>query len=93
MIENDKQMKLTQECIELMQNSLDSLRKTVLPKSQVWYDIMAEGPLDELNKLQAEIDDYLVRKQLAPQKLKAKTPPKSQASKPKKKRGAQLQQG
>jgi hypothetical protein len=35
-----------------------SLRKDVLPKSRQWFDLMAEGPVDEIRRLQREIDAY-----------------------------------
>ena len=35
-----------------------SLRKEVLPKSRQWFNVMAQGPVHEIRKIQAEIDAY-----------------------------------
>ncbi len=41
--------------------ALDSLRVDILPKNPKNFAIMAEGPVDEIRKLQAAIDAYLNR--------------------------------
>ena len=44
-----------------MQRLLESYRKDILPQNPRNFAIFAEGPLDEMRKLQAEIDDYISR--------------------------------
>lgn len=63
MITNEAQRKQAEECIEIMRRSLEDMKKTVMPKSHQWYEVMTEGPIDEINRLQSEIDDYLARRQ------------------------------
>jgi hypothetical protein len=58
MIENDAQLDQALEAMGMMYRALASLRKDVLPKSRQWFNLMAEGPVDEIRKLQREIDAY-----------------------------------
>jgi hypothetical protein len=58
MIENDAQLSQALEVIGMMYRALAGLRRDVLPKSRKWFDLMAEGPADEIRKLQKEIDAY-----------------------------------
>ena len=44
-----------------MQRILESYRADILPKNPRNFAIFAEGPLDEIGKLQAEISDYTSR--------------------------------
>jgi hypothetical protein len=44
---------------EIFYRALASLRQTVLPTNPRQYALLAEGPLDEIRKLQSEIDAYL----------------------------------
>jgi hypothetical protein len=59
MIENHEQLQQAIEQIERLYHGLDALRAEVLPKNARNFAILAEGPLDEIHKLQAEIDDYI----------------------------------
>ena len=61
MIENDAQLQQAIEQIERLYRGLDSLRADILPKNPRNFALFAEGPLDEIRKLQAEIDDYVNR--------------------------------
>ena len=45
--------------ITVLYRGLDSLCGDILPKNPRNFAILAEGPLDEIRKLQAEIDEYL----------------------------------
>jgi hypothetical protein len=65
MITSEKQLQRTLYWIEVFKNSLESLKKEVLPRSRQWYKLMAEGPKEEIKRLQAEVDDYLARKERA----------------------------
>jgi len=59
MIENDDQLKATHEALGHLYRAVASLRQTMLPVKPRQYALFAEGPLDEIRKLQAEIDAYL----------------------------------
>jgi hypothetical protein len=59
MIENDEQLRATHEASGNLYRALASLRQTVLPVNARQYDVLAEGPLDEIQKLQSEISGYL----------------------------------
>ena len=61
MIETNEQLAQAIEMIEGMYRALDSMRADILPKNARNFGIFAEGPLDEIYKLQAEIDDYIGR--------------------------------
>ena len=65
MIENDEQLSATHEALGLLYSALASLRQTVLSVNPRQYEVLAEGPLDEIRKLQAEIDEYLDLRQQA----------------------------
>ena len=59
MIENDRQLQQAIEQIERLYQGLDALRGDILPKNPRNFAILAEGPLDEIHKLQSEIDKYV----------------------------------
>ena len=61
MIQNDAQLQQAIEQIEGLYQGLDSLRADILPKNPRNFALFAEGPLDEIRKLQAEIDQYVSR--------------------------------
>ena len=61
MIENTEQLEQAIEQMGRMQRILDSYRADILPKSPRNFAVFAEGPLDEIRKLQAEISEYLGR--------------------------------
>ena len=46
----------TIECPEMMNDALRHLRTEVLPKNPRTFALMAEGPLEEVRRLQAEIE-------------------------------------
>ena len=46
----------TIEMLELMNDALRHLRKEVLPKHPRMFALMAQGPLEEMRRLQAEIE-------------------------------------
>jgi hypothetical protein len=58
MISNDEQLGQALEAMGFLYRAMASLRKEVLPKSRKWFNLMAEGPVDEIRKIQAEIDAY-----------------------------------
>jgi hypothetical protein len=59
MIENDEQMRATHEALGHLYRALASLRRDLLPASPRQYSLFAEGPLEQIRKLQSEIDQYL----------------------------------
>jgi hypothetical protein len=61
MIENTEQLIQAIEQMGRMQRVLESYRRDILPKNAKNFAIFAEGPLDEIKKLQAEIGEYVHR--------------------------------
>jgi len=61
MIENEAQLRQAIEQIENLYHALDSLRADILPKNPRNFAVFAEGPLDEIRKLQAQIEQYITR--------------------------------
>lgn len=58
MIQNDNELQATQERILLFERILAEARKTYSASN---YQAMAEGYLSEIDRLRAEIRDYLSR--------------------------------
>jgi hypothetical protein len=61
MIQNDGQLQQVIEQIERLYQGLNALRRDILPKNPRNFVVLAEGPLDEIRKLQAAIDQYISR--------------------------------
>ncbi len=61
MIENTDQLIQAIEQMGRMQRVLESFRRDILPKNPRNFAVFAEGPLDEIRKLQVEIDNYITR--------------------------------
>lgn len=61
MIENTEQLQQAIEQMGRMQRILESYRADILPKNPRNFAVFAEGPLDEIRKLQAEISEYVNR--------------------------------
>ena len=59
MIENDEQLQQTGAALGDLYRALASYRSKILPANPRNYVIVAQGPLDEIRKLQAEVDEYL----------------------------------
>ena len=66
MIETTEQLQQAIEQMGRMQRILESYRADILPKNPRNFAIFAEGPLDEIQKLQAEIADYVSRLEQMP---------------------------
>ena len=58
-ITNEAQLRQAVEQIQALCSAIDSLRTEVFPKNPRNFAIMAEGPVDEIRKLQADIDAYI----------------------------------
>jgi hypothetical protein len=61
MIQTEAQLQQALEQIENLCRAVQSLRAEVFPKNPRNFAILAEGPVDEIRKLQADVDDYLTR--------------------------------
>lgn len=61
MIQHEAQLQQALDQIENLCRALQSLRADVFPKNPRNFAILAEGPMDEIRKLQADVDDFLTR--------------------------------
>jgi hypothetical protein len=61
MIENSEDLELAVSQMGRMQCILNSYVADILPKNPRNFAMFAEGPLDEIGKLQAEITEYVSR--------------------------------
>jgi hypothetical protein len=61
MITNDEQLQQAVEQLGRMYRALASLRAEVLPMNARQFALMAEGPVNEIQRLQAQIDAYTGR--------------------------------
>lgn len=61
-IANEADLQQTLDAIRLLKASVEDLRRDVGSRSQQWFELMAEGPRDEIEKLQAEVDEYLAKR-------------------------------
>ena len=66
MIETEAQLQQAIEQIGNLCGAVDALRKDIFPQNPRNFAILAEGPVDEIRKLQVAIDDYLSRLEAVP---------------------------
>jgi len=59
MIQNDEQLQQATEALNDLYRALASYRSRILPVNRRNYEVIAQGPLDEIRKIRAEIDEYL----------------------------------
>jgi hypothetical protein len=59
MIQNERQLQQAVEQIQNFCRALESLRADLFPKNPRNFAVLAEGPVDEIRKLQAAIDEYI----------------------------------
>jgi HAMP domain-containing protein len=59
MIRNEAQLHQALEQIENLCRAVRRMRTDVLPKNSRNFELLAEGPLDEIRKLQGEVDRYV----------------------------------
>ena len=64
MITNDIELHQTLDQMERMYRVLATLRRDVYPVNPRQFAVMAEGPQDELQRLQEQIDAYTGRVEL-----------------------------
>jgi hypothetical protein len=58
---NEAQLQQALEQIENLCRAMQGLRADIFPKNPRNFAILAEGPLDEIRKLQALVDEYVTR--------------------------------
>jgi hypothetical protein len=61
MSKESERLAQTIEMLELMNQTLRHLRVEILPKNPRMFALMAEGPLDEMRRLQTEIEQLTVQ--------------------------------
>lgn len=61
MIQTESQLKQAVEQIQNLCKAIETLRADVFSKNPRNFAILAEGPVDEIRKLQSDIDDYVSR--------------------------------
>ena len=66
MIETTEELRQAIEQMGRMQRILESCRADILPKNPRNFAVFAERPLAEIQKLQAEIADYVSRLEQIP---------------------------
>jgi len=59
MIESDAQLQQAYEALGDLYRALASYRAKILPMNPRNYAVIAAGPLEEIRKIQGEIDAYL----------------------------------
>lgn len=59
MITNDEQLQQAYEALGDLYRALASYRAKILPVNPANYTLIAEGPLEEIRKLQLDINAYL----------------------------------
>ena len=59
MIQNSEQLQQACEALGDLYRALASYRERILPANPRNYAVIARGPLEEVRKIQAEIDTYL----------------------------------
>ena len=66
MIQTEAQLRQALEQMENLCQAVQSLRAELFPKNPRNFAILAEGPVDEIRKLQVSVDDYLTRLEAVP---------------------------
>lgn len=59
MNDTQKELELTREQLARAERALEAIRRDVLPLSQPRYKLMAEGYVEQIQSLRAQIDAYL----------------------------------
>jgi len=66
MIETPEQLYQAIEQMGRMQRMLESYRSQILTQNPRNFAVLAEGPLEQIRQLQAQIDEYVQRLEKAP---------------------------
>ena len=61
MIETPEQLNQAIDKMGRMQRILESYRNEILTKNPRNFAMLAEGPLEQIRQLQAQIDEYITR--------------------------------
>jgi len=61
MIQNEAQLQQALEQIENLCRAVQALRADLFPKNPRNFAILAEGPMDEIRKLQTLVEEYITR--------------------------------
>jgi hypothetical protein len=61
MIQNEAQLQQALEQIENLCRAIQALRADLFLKNPRNFAILAEGPMDEIRKLQTLVEDYITR--------------------------------
>jgi len=65
MIQTDEGLQQSIEQLDLMYRMLLEFRRRILPLNYKNYQVFAEGPLEEIRRLQHDIDEYLAKEESA----------------------------
>ena len=75
MIQTDAELADQRNSLQLVEEVLESLREEVFPKNPRNFEILSERYVEEIDRLSAEINDYLERrKSIAPEAPKQPSP-------------------
>lgn len=66
MIRNEAQLRQALEQIQNLCAAVDSLRADLFAKNSRNFAVLAEGPLEQLRQLQAQVDEYVRQLEAAP---------------------------
>ena len=66
MIRNEAQLRQALEQIQNLCAAVDSLRADLFAKNSRNFAVLAEGPLEQVRKLQAQVDEYVRQLEAAP---------------------------
>ena len=66
MIGTDTQLEQAYQALGDLYRALASYRSRILPVNPRTYALIAQGPLEEIRKIQSEIDSYLGLRDLVP---------------------------
>ena len=66
MIKDPNHLRLTLQQMKRLLRALDDLKDTVLPKNPQLFAVMAEAPLEDLDRLRQEVEDFLDQLQPVP---------------------------
>jgi hypothetical protein len=66
MIQNESQLSQALEQIQSLCAAVDSLRAEVLVKNPRNFAVLAEGPLEQIRQLQAQVDEFVRRLETTP---------------------------
>jgi hypothetical protein len=66
MIQNESQLRQALEQIQNLCAAVDSLRADIFARNSRNFAVLAEGPLEQIRQLQAQVDEYVRQLEAAP---------------------------